>query len=155
MTEEEKRLQEANSHSVDWKEWGPYLADRAWGTVREDYSPDGSAWDYFPHDHARSKAYRWNEDGLMGISERRQHLCFALALWNGKDAILKERLFGLTGPQGNHGEDVKEYYFYLRFHAHALVHESAVQVSTGRVPVQRSGGGERTAQPDAAGIRTH
>ena len=113
MTEEEKRLQEATSHRIDWKEWGPYLADRAWGTVREDYSPDGSAWDYFPHDHARSKAYRWNEDGLMGISERRQHLCFALALWNGKDAILKERLFGLTGPQGNHGEDVKEYYFYL------------------------------------------
>ncbi len=113
MTEEEKRLRQSGEHSVDWKKWGPYLADRAWGTVREDYSPDGSAWDYFPHDHARSKAYRWNEDGLLGICERRQYLCFALGLWNGHDAILKERLFGLTGPQGNHGEDVKEYYFYL------------------------------------------
>ena len=113
MTEEEKRLQESNDHTRDWKRWGPYLSERAWGTVREDYSPDGSAWDYFPHDHARSKAYRWNEDGIMGISDRRQFLCFSVALWNGKDSILKERLFGLTGPQGNHGEDVKEYYFYL------------------------------------------
>ena len=114
MTEEEKRLGQAGEHSTDWKKWGPYLSERAWGTVREDYSPDGSAWDYFPHDHARSKAYRWNEDGfLLGICERRQYLCFALALWNGHDPILKERLFGLTGPQGNHGEDVKEYYFYL------------------------------------------
>lgn len=113
MTEEEKRLQEAGAHSTDWKQWGPYLAERAWGTVREDYSPDGSAWDYFPHDHARSRAYRWNEDGLLGICERRQYLCFALALWNGNDPILKERPFGLTGPQGNHGEDVKEYYFFL------------------------------------------
>ena len=113
MTEEEKRLQEAGEHSTDWKKWGPYLSERAWGTVREDYSPDGSAWDYFPHDHARSRTYRWNEDGLLGICERRQYLCFALALWNGHDPILKERLFGLTGPQGNHGEDVKEAYFYL------------------------------------------
>jgi hypothetical protein len=96
-----------------WKRWGPYLAERAWGTVREDYSTDGSAWDYFPHDHARSRAYRWNEDGLAGISDDKQRLCFALALWNGQDAILKERPFGLTGPEGNHGEDVKEYYFYL------------------------------------------
>jgi hypothetical protein len=96
-----------------WKQWGPYLAERAWGTVREDYSTDGSAWDYFPHDHARSRAYRWSEDGLAGISDDKQHLCFALALWNGQDAILKERPFGLTGPEGNHGEDVKEYYFYL------------------------------------------
>ena len=108
MTEEEKRVIEARAHVVDWKKWGPYLSERAWGTVREDYSPDGSAWDFFPHDHARSRVYRWNEDGLLGICDRDQNLCFALALWNGKDPILKERPFGLTGPQGNHGEDVKE-----------------------------------------------
>jgi len=113
VIEEEKRLQECQTHATDWKRWGPYLSDRAWGTVREDYSPDGSAWDFFPHDHARSRAFRWNEDGLMGICDRRQYLCFALALWNGNDPIIKERLFGLTGPEGNHGEDVKEYYYYL------------------------------------------
>ncbi len=113
MIEEEKRLQECISHAADWKRWGPYLSDRAWGTVREDYSADGSAWTYFPHDHARSRAYRWNEDGLLGICDRRQYLCFALALWNGNDPIIKERLFGLTCPEGNHGEDVKEYYYYL------------------------------------------
>jgi hypothetical protein len=112
MTEEEKRVRQDRSDS-DWKIWGPYLAERAWGTVREDYSADGSAWEYFPHDHARSRAYRWNEDGLLGISDRRQILCFSLALWNDKDPILKERFFGLTGPQGNHGEDVKEYFYYL------------------------------------------
>jgi hypothetical protein len=110
MTIEHERL---SSDGRAWKQWGPYLSERAWGTVREDYSPYGSAWDYFPHDHARSRAYRWNEDGLAGISDDQQRLCFALALWNGQDAILKERLFGLTGPEGNHGEDVKEYYFYL------------------------------------------
>ncbi len=96
-----------------WKEWGPYLAERAWGTVREDYSPGGDAWNYLPHDQARSRAYRWSEDGLAGISDDKQRLCFALALWNGQDPILKERLFGLSGPEGNHGEDVKEYYYYL------------------------------------------
>src|ERR1700726_396542 len=96
-----------------WRQWGPYLSERAWGTVREDYSPDGCAWDYFPHDTARSRAYRWNEDGLAGISDDKGRMCFALSLWNGRDPILKERLFGLTGPQGNHGEDVKEAYFYL------------------------------------------
>ncbi len=96
-----------------WKHWGPYLSERAWGTVREDYSPDGTAWDSFPHDHARSRAYRWNEDGLAGICDLRQHLCFSLALWNGVDPILKERLFGLTGPEGNHGEDVKECWWYV------------------------------------------
>ncbi len=111
-TAEEARLDQDRG-DADWKKWGPYLSERAWGTVREDYSADGSAWDYFPHDHARSRAYRWNEDGLLGISDRRQYLCFALALWNGKDPILKERAFGLTGPQGNHGEDVKEYYYFL------------------------------------------
>ena len=103
-----------NQHrSAHWKRWGPYVSERAWGTVREDYSPHGNAWDYFPHDHARSKAYRWGEDGIAGICDRHQAICFALALWNGSDTILKERLFGLTGSEGNHGEDVKEYYFYL------------------------------------------
>src|SRR5262247_1584602 len=113
MTPEEQRLEESRNRTAHWKRWGPYLSERAWGTVREDYSAYGTAWDYLPHDHARSKAYRWNEDGIAGISDRHQMICFALALWNGKDPILKERLFGLTGGEGNHGEDVKEYYFYL------------------------------------------
>ncbi|HEX9334162.1 MAG TPA: hypothetical protein VF896_19870 [Anaerolineales bacterium] len=112
-THEDHRLHETTAGKINWKKWGPYLAERAWGTVREDYSPNGDAWGYFPHDHARSRAYRWNEDGLGGISDDEQRLCFAIALWNGQDAILKERFFGLTGPEGNHGEDVKEYYFYL------------------------------------------
>src|SRR3989449_6985455 len=113
MTAEEVRLEEARERKKHWKRWGPYLSERAWGTVREDYSPHGTAWDAFPHDHARSRAYRWNEDGLAGICDRHQMICFALALWNGRDPILKERVFGLTGNEGNHGEDVKEYYFYL------------------------------------------
>jgi hypothetical protein len=107
------RLEEAKTNAAAWKKWGPYLSERQWGTVREDYSDNGDAWNYFPHDHARSRAYRWGEDGLAGISDEKQRLCFALALWNGKDPILKERLFGLTNSEGNHGEDVKEYYFYL------------------------------------------
>jgi hypothetical protein len=110
---EQRRLNEAREAGTPWKKWGPYLSERQWGTVREDYSPDGSAWDYFGHDHARSRAYRWGEDGLGGISDDEQRLCFALALWNERDPILKERLFGLTNSEGNHGEDVKEYYFYL------------------------------------------
>jgi hypothetical protein len=113
MNAEARRLQEAAVNRTPWRRWGPYLSERAWGTVREDYSADGDAWHYFPHEHARARAYRWNEDGLAGICDREQHICFALALWNGRDRILKERLFGLSGPQGNHGEDVKEYYFYL------------------------------------------
>jgi hypothetical protein len=113
MTKEQRRLDEARTKENAWKKWGPYLSERQWGTVREDYSEDGNAWDYFTHDQARSRAYRWGEDGLAGISDDHQILCFALALWNGKDPILKERLFGLTNSQGNHGEDVKEYYFYL------------------------------------------
>ena len=113
MTQEEIRLSESGARKKHWKRWGPYLSERAWGTVREDYSPHGNAWEYLPHDHARSRAYRWNEDGLAGISDRRQMICFALALWNERDPILKERLFGLTGNEGNHGEDVKECYFYL------------------------------------------
>ncbi len=113
MTAEERRLEESRQRKAHWKRWGPYLSERAWGTVREDYSPNGTAWEYFPHDHARSRAYRWNEDGIGGICDRHQQICFALAMWNGRDPILKERLFGLTGNEGNHGEDVKEYYFYL------------------------------------------
>ena len=113
ITAEHQRLDEYRHRKANWKKWGPYLSERSWGTVREDYSADGSAWDYFPHDHARSRAYRWGEDGIAGISDRYQHICFALALWNGKDPILKERMYGLTGSEGNHGEDVKEYYFYL------------------------------------------
>src|SRR5215472_11260894 len=112
-TAEQRRLNDAREKSIPWKKWGPYLSERQWGTVREDYSEDGNAWDYFTHDQARSRAYRWGEDGLAGISDDEQRLCFALALWNGKDTILKERLFGLTNSEGNHGEDVKEYYYYL------------------------------------------
>ncbi len=113
MTAEHQRLHDTHNHDVPWKKWGPYLSDRQWGTVREDYSPTGEAWDYFSHEQSHSRAYRWGEDGLLGISDEKQQLCFSLALWNGNDPILKERFFGLTGSQGNHGEDVKEYYFYL------------------------------------------
>src|ERR1051325_9795566 len=113
MSAEQARLDQARERQVHWRRWGPYLADRQWGTVREDYSPHGTAWEYFPHDHARSRAYRWGEDGIAGISDSAQHLCLALALWNGKDPILKERFFGLTNSEGNHGEDVKEAYYYL------------------------------------------
>ena len=112
-TVEHRRLAASRDGTAAWKHWGPYLSERAWGTVREDYSANGTAWDYFPHDHARSRAYRWGEDGIAGISDDQQLLCFALALWNGQDLILKERIFGLTSPEGNHGEDVKEYYYYL------------------------------------------
>ena len=109
-TAEHNRLEDK---AAGWKRWGPYLSERQWGTVREDYSTDGNAWDYFTHDHARSRAYHWGEDGIAGLSDDKQRQCFAVALWNGKDPILKERLFGLTNSEGNHGEDVKEYYFYL------------------------------------------
>ena len=111
-----EQIRLASSTEADagiWKRWGAYLSERSWGTVREDYSPNGTAWEYFPHDHARSRAYRWSEDGMAGISDIGQRLCLALALWNGKDPILKERMFGLTGNQGNHGEDAKEYWWYL------------------------------------------
>jgi Glycosyl hydrolase family 63 C-terminal domain len=113
MLAENQRLEEAKSNSVPWRKWGPYLSERQWGTVREDYSSDGNAWDYFNHEQSRSRAYHWGEDGIAGISDEKQLLCFALALWNGRDPILKERMFGLTNSEGNHGEDVKEYYFYL------------------------------------------
>src|SRR5262245_49890742 len=110
---ESRRLAEDARREKNWKRWGPYLSERQWGTVREDYSAYGDCWNYFPHDHARSRAYRWGEDGLLGFTDRECRLAFALALWNGRDPILKERLFGLTGPEGNHGEDVKELYYYL------------------------------------------
>ena len=113
VTPESRAPQEARERTAHWKRWGPYVSERQWGTVREDYSRDGTAWEYLPHDHARSRAYRWGEDGIAGISDNHQRLCFAWAFWNGRDPILKERLFGLSGPQGNHGEDVKECYFYL------------------------------------------
>src|SRR5881397_3828903 len=113
LTAEEQRLAAAHTRTSDWQRWGPYLAERQWGTVREDYSEHGSCWDFFTHDQARSRAYRWGEDGLLGICDRQGRLCFALALWNERDPILKERLFGLAGPEGNHGEDVKECYYYL------------------------------------------
>ena len=113
MSAERDRLLEDRNRTKYWKRWGPYLSERSWGNPREDYSADGDAWEYFTHDHARSRAYRWTEDGIAGISDNHQRLCFAFAFWNGADPILKERLFGLSGPEGNHGEDVKEYYYYL------------------------------------------
>src|SRR6266404_163175 len=113
MTREELRLKETRQKKAHWQRWGPYLSERQWGTVREDYSPHGNAWEYLSHDHARSRAYRWGEDGIAGISDDLQRLCLSLALWNGKDPILKERLFGLTNGEGNHGEDAKELYYYL------------------------------------------
>src|SRR6187431_341607 len=113
MGVESHRLDEADAGVAPWRKWGPYLSERQWGTVREDYSANGDAWDFFPHDHARSRAYRWGEDGIAGICDDKQRLCLALALWNGRDPILKERLFGLTNSEGNHGEDVKELYYYL------------------------------------------
>src|SRR5579884_3474637 len=112
-TEEQKRVEEASARRQPWRKWGPYLSERQWGTVREDYSESGDAWSYLSHEQARSRAYQWGEDGIAGISDDNQQLCLALALWNGRDAILKERLFGLTNAEGNHGEDVKELYYYL------------------------------------------
>src|SRR6516225_9956497 len=113
MTREEIRITESAARKKHWKRWGPYLSERAWGTVREDYSADGTYWEYFPHDHARSRAYRWSEDGIAGVCDQQQVICFALALWNGCDPILKERLFGLSANEGRHGEDVKEYSFFV------------------------------------------
>src|SRR3974377_1800709 len=113
MGSENQRLEEDRLRKQPWRQWGPYVSERQWGTVREDYSPHGNAWEYFPHEHARSRAYRWGEDGIAGLSDLKQRLCLGLALWNGPAPILKERLFGLTSKQGNHGEDVKELYYYL------------------------------------------
>ena len=145
MNAERSRLDEDARREKNWKRWGPYLSERQWGTVREDYSATGECWKYFPHDHARSRAYRWGEDGLLGFCDRQGRLCFALALWNGQDPILKERLFGLTGEEGNHGEDVKECYFYLegtpthsymkalyKYPQRAFPYEQLLQVNRGR-----------------------
>ena len=150
---EQDRLEEARNREVPWRTWGPYLSERQWGTVREDYSENGDAWNFFTHDHARSRAYRWGEDGLAGISDDRQRLCFALALWNGNDAILKERLFGLTNSEGNHGEDVKEVLLLPRQHADRLVHEVSVQVPARGVSLRRPAEDQRRAQPQRDGVR--
>ncbi len=137
-TAEGVRLAEDREQGLHWKLWGPYLSERQWGTVREDYSENGDAWNYFNHDQARSRAYHWGEDGIAGFSDERQRLCFALALWNGRDPILKERQFGLTNSEGNHGEDVKEYYFYLDSTPDPLIHEDALQISAKGISLSRS-----------------
>ena len=142
---EQQRLAEAREQKIPWKKWGPYLSERQWGTVREDYSEDGNAWDYFSHDQARSRAYHWGEDGLAGFSDDKQHLCFALALWNGRDPILKERLFGLTNSEGNHGEDVQGILLLPRLDADALLHEVALQVSAGSLSLRRPDRDEQAA----------
>ena len=154
MTAEHKRLDESRTRTAHWKRWGPYLSERAWGTVREDYSADGTAWEYFPHDHARSRAYRWNEDGIAGICDRHQKICFALALWNGRDPILKERLFGLTGNEGNHGEDVKEYYFYLDSTPTHSYMKYLYKYPQADVPVRAARRGESRGAARATGVRT-
>ena len=123
---ERQRLGEDARREKNWKRWGPYLSERQWGTVREDYSADGNCWDYLPHDHARSRAYRWGEDGLLGICDREGRMCFALALWNGRDSILKERLFGVSGPDGQSRRGRQGVLFLSGFHAHALLHEGAL-----------------------------
>ena len=151
MTAEHLRLDEARDKAAPWRLWGPYLSERQWGTVREDYSESGDAWNYFSHDQARSRAYRWGEDGIAGISDHKQRLCFALALWNGKDPILKERLFGLTNSEGNHGEDVKEYYFYLDSTPTHSYMKYSVQVPPVGIPV--SGPGRDQPAPGQAGVR--
>src|SRR5689334_7757845 len=140
------RMEDGLRQSGDWYRWGPYVSERQWGTVREDYSPDGEAWDYLPHDHARSRAYRWGEDGLAGFCDVEQRLCLGLALWNGRDPILKERAFGLTGAQGNHGEDVKEYWWYLD--------AVALPLSARPVPVPGPDRHERGAEQIPARVRT-
>ena len=138
---------------ADWKNWGPYVAERAWGTVREDYSARGDAWNYFPHDHARSRAYRWNEDGLAGFCNRFQNLCMAIAVWNERDPILKERLFGLTNEEGNHGEDVKEYYYYLDgVPSHAYM-KMLLQISAGRVSLRAAAPRKPQTKPRGTRIR--
>ncbi len=143
MTAEDVRLDESRRRVVHWKRWGPYLAERAWGTVREDYSADSDAWSYFPHDHARSRAYRWNEDGLAGICDRHQHICLALALWNGRDAILKERLFGVSGPRGQPRRGREGGVLLSRQHADAFLHALALQVSAARISVRAARRRER------------
>ena len=142
MIAELARLAEDERREKNWKRWGPYLSERQWGTVREDYSADGACWEYFPHDHARSRAYRWGEDGLLGICDRECRLCFALALWNGRDPILKERLFGLTNHEGNHGEDVKECYYYLDSTPTHSYMKALYKYPQAEFPYDVAGGGE-------------
>ena len=142
MNPEQQRLEEDRLEKQQWRQWGPYLSERQWGTVREDYSPGGDAWNYLPHDEARSRAYRWGEDGLAGFSDNEQRLCLSLALWNGQDPILKERAFGLTNSEGNHGEDVKELYYYLDAHADAFLSENALQVPAAGVSLRPAGRGK-------------
>jgi hypothetical protein len=148
---EARRLQEDARREKNWKRWGPYLSERQWATVREDYSADGNCWGYFPHDHARSRAYRWGEDGLLGITDRECRLCFALALWNERDPILKERLFGLTNPEGNHSEDVKECYWYLDATPTHSYLKGLYKYPPGRVSLRPAAGGEPS--PGPAGVR--
>ena len=138
MTPEEQRLDESHQRTKHWKRWGPYLSERQWGTVREDYSPDGTAWEYFPHDHARSRAYRWGEDGIGGISDRHQRICFALALWNGRDPILKERLFGLTGERRQPRRRREGVLLLPRLDADALLHEDLYKYPQAAFPYERS-----------------
>ena len=150
---ERQRIDDDHERRVNWRRWGPYLAERQWGTVREDYSAGGDCWSYLPHDHARSRAYRWGEDGLLGFTDRECRVCFALALWNRRDPILKERLFGLTGPEGNHGEDVKELYYYLDATPTFSYVAMRLQVPPRRVPLRRPGGGEPAPRARAARVR--
>ena len=145
-TTETIRLEEAREGKAPWKKWGPYLSERQWGTVREDYSWGGDAWDYFTHDQARSRTYRWGEDGIAGLSDDKQRLCFALALWNGQDPILKERLFGLTNSRGQPRRGRQRILFLPRQHADPLLHEVPLQVSPGGLPVRRPGGDEPATQ---------
>ena len=147
------RMEDGLRQAGDWYRWGPYVSERQWGTVREDYSPDGEAWDYLPHDHARSRAYRWGEDGLAGFCDVEQRLCLGLALWNGRDPILKERAFGLTGAQGNHGEDVKEYWWYLDAVPSHAWNRWRYHYPQGAVPLRGPDRGERVAGPAPAGVR--
>ena len=155
MTSEEQRLYASEKREVHWKRWGPYLSERQWGTVREDYSPNGDAWSYLPHDHARSRAYRWGEDGIGGICDRRQHICFAIALWNEKDPILKERLFGLTNQEGNHGEDVKEYYYYLDATPTSSYLKFLYKISAGSLSLRPAGQRKRKARTYRPGVRAN
>ena len=148
QTTEDIRLEDNRTRKEYWKRWGPYLSERQWGTVREDYSANGTAWEFFPHDHARSRAYRWGEDGIGGISDRHQMICFALAMWNGRDPILKERLFGLTGNRRQSRRGRKGILFLSGFHSHPQLHEDALQVSAGGISVPQAGRRESTARPN-------
>ena len=147
QNQESARLKDARNPNTPWKKWGPYLSERQWGTVREDYSQDGNAWDYFTHDQARSRAYHWGEDGLAGISDDKQLLCFSVALWNGNDPILKERMFGLTNSEANHGEDVKEYYFYLDSTPTHSYMKYLYKYPQAALSLRRSDRDEQAAQP--------